>query len=78
MAPGTPKIAAEDFREELSLQYYPEGALSYVISVAEGNGGSKRRAEWLEIGHLELTDFVISSACDTKLHFRHHGLATGQ
>ncbi len=74
VAPGTPKINAEDFREELSLAHYPDGVLSYVISVAPDNGGSKRKAEWEEIGKLELTDSVISLACDTKLHFRHHGL----
>ena len=74
VAPGTPKVNLEDFREELSLAHYPSGVLSYVISVAPDNGGSKRTAEWKEIGKLELTDSVISRACDTQLHFRHHGL----
>ncbi|MGR8947730.1 MAG: hypothetical protein ACU84Q_06755 [Gammaproteobacteria bacterium] len=74
VAAGTPKIDADDFREELTLHHYPNGVLSYVISVAPDNGGSKRKADWKEIGKLELTDSVISKACDTRLHFKHHGL----
>lgn len=72
VAAGTPKIDSEDFREELAIHRYPGSTLSYMVSVAADNGGSKRHADWHEIGTLELTDSVVSTACDTKLHFRHH------
>lgn len=70
---GTPKIDAQDFRDELRLEHYPDGVLSFAISVAGANAGSKSKAEWDQIGRLELTAYTISATCDTALHFKHHG-----
>ena len=73
VAPETPRVEADDFRDELSLRHYPLHKLRYIISVAPQNAEGKRHAAWSEIGYIELAEDVISKSCDTKLHFKHHG-----
>ena len=66
------RIDLDDFRDELDLQHYSDNSIVYTIEVA-ASAKSKKKAQWLEIGELSLTDSVSSLACDTRLHFQHPG-----
>ena len=66
-----PRHNAEDFREELRTQHYPESRLVWEIDVASGERGDKKGAHWVTLGQLVLTESVTSSACDRRLHFAH-------
>lgn len=68
------RIDADDFREELRLEHYPDNRLIYAIEVAADNGGKKSAASWQHIGNLTLLESVTSLACDQKLHFKHPSL----
>ncbi len=71
LSPDTPLVNKDDFRDELSLQHYPNNTLSWVISAAEFNDAGVDEARWREIGEVTLTESVVSTTCDTKLHFNH-------
>lgn len=68
------RIDADDFRDELSLDRYPENKIIYNIEVADDNGDKKAKAVWKNIGELLLSESVTSKACDTQLHFQHPSL----
>ena len=66
-----------DFRDELDVSLYPDSQIKYTIEVAaKTENGKKKKADWLEIGELVLTDSVTSKACDSRLHFQHPKLDT--
>lgn len=71
IAPGTPRIDAADFRDELALAHYPSGKLVWQIDVAADAQRGKPAAEWHPLGTLTLTRSVTSRTCDTRLHFAH-------
>ncbi len=69
--PGTPLVDKDDFRDELSLQHYPNHTLTWILSAAPFHKKGIDKATWQEIGELTLTESVVSLTCDTKLHFNH-------
>ncbi len=71
LSPDIPLVDKDDFRDELSLQHYPNQALSWVLSAANFNEAGIDKARWQEIGEIILTESVVSLTCDTKLHFNH-------
>ena len=71
LKPDTPLVNRDDFRDELSLQHYPNKTLSWVLSAANFNDAGIDKAQWQEIGEITLTESVASLTCDTKLHFNH-------
>ncbi|MFP3939394.1 MAG: hypothetical protein ACLF0P_03725 [Thermoanaerobaculia bacterium] len=64
VAEGTPQIDAEDFRDELRLEHYPDGKLVYEIHVKNFD-----EEAWTRLGVLELTEYAISEGSDKRLHF---------
>ena len=71
LKPDTPLVNKDDFRDELSLQHYPNKTLTWVLSAANFNDAGIDKAQWQEIGEMTLTESVASLTCDTKLHFNH-------
>lgn len=71
VADGTPRVEADDFRDELSLAHYPEGALRWTIAIADGAEGEKYDARWRNVGELRVGESVVSASCDQRLHFAH-------
>lgn len=61
---NTPRVDADDFRDELRLKGYPGQKLVFVISVKNFTD-----AEWTRIGTLTFTEDVISEGGDKRLHF---------
>ena len=61
---GTPRMDANDFRDELRLKNYPNQQLVYTINV-------KNFAEdlWTRLGTIRLTEDVVSEGGDKRLHF---------
>lgn len=74
-ARNTPRVEADDFRDELRLENYLEATLTFQLEVADAHSSGKRAASWRRIGSLRLDEYFLSAACDTRLHF-HHGPAT--
>ena len=70
----TPRVSMDDFRDELRLGNYPGHKLVWLIEAAKADDRGKAGAKWQEIGQLEFTDSVTSSACDRRLHFKHPAL----
>jgi len=64
VAEGTPKIDAEDFRDELRLEKYPNNTLVYTINVKNFD-----EKEWTKLGVIELNDYAICEGCDKRIHF---------
>lgn len=64
VAEGTPRIDAEDFRDELRLSNYPGGKLVYTINVKNFD-----EEHWTRLGAIEFTEDVISEGSDKRLHF---------
>ncbi|MEH1852903.1 MAG: hypothetical protein V7L11_14840 [Nostoc sp.] len=64
VAEGTPKIDAEDFRDELRLEKYPNNTLVYTINVKNFD-----EKEWTQLGVIELNDYAICEGCDKRIHF---------
>ncbi|MCC5644883.1 hypothetical protein LC607_18445 [Nostoc sp. CHAB 5824] len=64
VAEGTPKIDAEDFRDELRLENYPNHTLVYTINVKNFD-----EKEWTKLGVIELNDYAICEGCDKRIHF---------
>ena len=71
IAADTPRVDADDFRDELSVDRYPNGAILYQLEVADRGNGKKTKARWQALGHLRLYESVTSHACDARLHFTH-------
>jgi hypothetical protein len=64
VAEGTPRVDAEDFRDELRLTNYPGGRLVYTVSVK--NFADQR---WTRLGTITFTEQVVSEGGDKRLHF---------
>jgi hypothetical protein len=61
---GTPKVDADDFREELRLSHYPNRTLVYTIN-AKGFADEN----WTQLGTMTFTEDVVSEGGDKRLHF---------
>ena len=64
VVPGTPRVDARDFREELRLEHYPDRRLTYAIKVKDWDD-----REWSRIGALEFDDYAIAEGGDKRIHF---------
>lgn len=64
VAEDTPKIDAQDFRDELRLEKYPNNTLVYTINVKNFD-----EKEWTKLGVIELNDYAICEGCDKRIHF---------
>jgi hypothetical protein len=64
VAPGTKRVDADDFRDELRLEHYEGHRLVYEVKIR--NFGEEA---WTTIGSMELTDYSISEGGDKRLHF---------
>jgi hypothetical protein len=72
VTPETPRVDADDFRDELDLSRYPQGRLVYLADAGEaGPEADKAQARWRPLARLTLTDSVVSASCDQRLHFAH-------
>ena len=71
VADNTPRIAMDDFRDELRLEHYPGKTLRWKIEAAQPAEQGKNKAIWQDIGQMLFTRSVTSLACDSKLHFKH-------
>lgn len=60
----TPRVDAEDFRDELRLKNYPDHKLTYVIHVKMFDD-----PDWSRIGQIDFTDDAICEGCDKRIHF---------
>ncbi|MGE0388310.1 MAG: hypothetical protein AB7Q97_26600 [Gammaproteobacteria bacterium] len=70
--PALPRNDAEDFRDELRLERFPERRLILTVDAADAVPGTgKRGAAWRRVGKLEFTRDVVSPGCDGRLHFAH-------
>jgi hypothetical protein len=61
---GTPRIHADDFRDELRLSNYPDHRLAFAICVRDFHEPS-----WSRIGELVFTEDAISVGGDKRIHF---------
>ena len=61
---GTPRIDADDFRDELRLRNYPDSSLSLAIQVKNFQDRT-----WTRLGRIDFTDDAISDGGDHRLHF---------
>ncbi len=68
---GMPRVDADDFRDELNLDHYPNGELRWDIAIADGQKGKKDAASWTTVGELRVSESVVSASCDRRLHFAH-------
>ncbi|MEM9257592.1 MAG: hypothetical protein AAGA91_19305 [Pseudomonadota bacterium] len=66
-----PRIDADDFREELRVEQYPDRRLVWSIEAAQGERGDKANARWHRLGQLVMDQSITSPACDQQLHFAH-------
>jgi hypothetical protein len=64
VADGTPKVDADDFRDELRIDHYPNRRLVYTVNVKN----FEDRA-WARIGSIELSDDAVAEGGDKRLHF---------
>jgi hypothetical protein len=61
---GTPRVNADDFRDELRLKNYPDSKLIYEIRVKMFDDPN-----WSRIGRIEFTEDAICEGCDKRIHF---------
>jgi hypothetical protein len=64
VADGTPRVDADDFRDELRLKNYPGNKLVYTINVKSFDEDT-----WTQLGVLEFTEDAVSEGGDKRLHF---------
>lgn len=64
VAEGTVKVDAEDFRDELRLENYPNHKLVYTINVRTFD-----EKTWTKLGLIELNEYAICEGCDKRIHF---------
>ena len=63
VAEGTPRVDADDFRDELRLKNYG-GNLIYDIRVKMFDDPN-----WSRIGRIEFTEEGLCEGCDKRIHF---------
>lgn len=68
--PGQIRVDDSDFRDELSLDAYPDNKISFDIYVTTQDSTSSDKI-WLYVGNIVLTDYAASESCDHCLHFHH-------
>lgn len=68
--PNQIRVDKADFRDELVLDNYPGGRISFDISVTTPDSTQNNKT-WLRIGKILLTDYTVSQSCDHCLHFHH-------
>lgn len=64
VADGTPRIDAEDFRDELRLGNYPDHKLVYTINVKMFD-----ESTWTRLGTMTFDEDAISEGGDKRIHF---------
>lgn len=69
-APNMPRIAADDFRDELALQHYPNG-LMLDIYVSDKTNDTTALQDWTRLGVMTFDESLVSYGCDRRLHFPH-------
>ncbi|MEM7534105.1 MAG: hypothetical protein AAF639_18125 [Chloroflexota bacterium] len=70
LAEGMPKVDADDFRDEMRLEHYPDRKLIYDIHVNDDHDNNRiDQKAWRRIGQLEFTDYAISEGSDKRIHF---------
>lgn len=74
ISPDTPRINKDDFRHELDVANYPNKQLEWQLHAAEFSDKGKHKTDWVHIGKFIADKSVVSSACDTRLHFQHPGI----
>ncbi|MBT7951271.1 MAG: hypothetical protein HN764_06595 [Gammaproteobacteria bacterium] len=67
----TPLSLEDDFRNELSLESFPNQELIWEIEVADDHKKGKSNANWKRLGKILIEESVVSKACDDRLHFAH-------
>jgi hypothetical protein len=68
-ADEVPRVVADDFRDELRLEHYPDG-LRFDIYVSDW-GTRIGPKVWQRIGQIEVFEYALSDGCDHRLHFAH-------
>jgi hypothetical protein len=68
--PGSGRVDRVDFRDELRVENYANGTLRFNISAASGRLPSGER-NWRYLGHIELTESIVSDSADHRLVFHH-------
>ncbi len=61
---GTVKVNAEDFRDELRLENYPDRQIVYTINVKNFD-----QEHWRQLGTIEFNDYALCAGCDKRTHF---------
>jgi len=74
--PGSGRVDREDFRDELRVENYPDQKLRFDLSAASGCLPSCEK-DWRRLGHIELTESVVSHSGDRRIVFRHPALRRG-
>jgi hypothetical protein len=69
-APETPRVQADDFRDELRVANFLPGTLRFDIFVSDVGTRLGPRV-WTKIGYIELDEDAVSESCDHRLHFTH-------
>lgn len=64
VAEGTPRIAAQDFRDELRLRNYPGNRLVYTINVKMFD-----EPDWTRLGSMTFDEDAIGEGGDKRIHF---------
>jgi hypothetical protein len=73
---GSGQADRSDFRDELCVGNYANNTLRFNISAASGRLPSGER-DWRYLGHIDLTESVISDSADHRLVFQHARLKGG-
>ncbi len=67
-APGQ-TVDEVDFRDELSIENYPNGL---KLNVFAANSKDKDgNVDFKKVGEIDFTESIVSNSCDHRLHFHH-------
>jgi hypothetical protein len=69
-SPETPRVVADDFRDELRVGNFLPGTLRFDIAVSDVGSRLGPRV-WTTIGYIELDEDALTASCDHRLHFSH-------
>lgn len=69
-AANMPRIQEADFRDELSIQHYPNG-LVWDIYVSDKTNDTTATKDWMRLGFMTFDESIVSYGCDRRLHFAH-------
>src|SRR6266542_241609 len=61
---GTPRVDADDFRDELRLERYPDHTVTFAVEVRNFD-----ERNWTRLGKIDFTEDAISDGGDHRLHF---------